>query len=580
MPQIRSKQIKGEVPVNPTDLTTKAYVDALVGSGGTSSTLTIQDENLEVLTGVTIINFIGSSVSTQVGGLHQVNIYIPPASYAPYFNASGAAISNVPTFNRYVSNPTSPGNPFDIGSWTAGTSQTTIRNTYTGLTYYTPVQFSILNYSTTFTATVLGADGSTPISQNIITLSGNSSNTSSNIRIDVYNWSTDSDRYKAQILVNFDIVNILPNGGKFSIKLEHNNETLHTFNQNNIFRDREYSSANISGSLTVVTGSTVVTKQISGVYFYTTNTQWHVHLNGINNLNSNSYPTTQQLQIVSNNLFCSEVISASGVQLGSWTNAWDNSGATYDKSNWTINQQGTNWNGTGLTNSYATATIYDWSAITPSTNSIYYPYLIDTYVDYSDRNSEMFRTENNVIFPRLMSDCTTSWDNTTSLDSVDGGTGLQIIGDKLVYPQYNFSIYQPNIGSQPDYSSLTGNKSYYRKFETTGLVMYNVIISLSGHNITESDISSGNVKFEISADKTKWLNVRYEFFVFDGGTSCRIESDVYSLTLTSSIKATFENFRPEYADNYTTTIYLKITYSDTAKDKYINSIDMMGDYWA
>lgn len=582
MPQIRSKQIKGETPINPSDLTTKEYVDSLIGSGGTS-TLKIQDEGSDVLTGVTILNFIGTDVTVLADGVNKVNIFIPLPNYAPNFNTSGATISNITTYNRYVSNPTSIGNPFDIGDWTSGTIHSTIRSNVTNLVYSTPSSFSIYNNSTSFTAIVYGANGTTILAQNTMILSGNTSNTSSNITLNVTSWSSDSDRYKASISVSINIASIIPNGGRFSIRLVHNNNgTDYIFTQNNIFRDSETLTANISGDLTVYTGTTIQVKQISGVYFYTTNTEWVVNLNGINYLNSRSYPITKQLMIIDNNFYCaSDLTVINGSGLTSWTNSHDNSNAIYNKNNWITDQiNGSNWNGSGLTNTYATASVYDWSDTIPvsSINSINYNYLIDTYVDYSDRNSEMFRSESG-IYPRLMSDCTTSWDFTQPLDSYDGGTGLQIIGDRLVYPQYNFN-YEPNISSQPNYTTTSGDKSYYRKFETSGPVMYNVIISLSGHNITESDISSGNVKFEISVDKIKWLNIRYEFFVFDGGTSCRIEPDVYNLTSTSSIKATFENFRPEYSYNFTSTIYLKITYSDIAKDKYINSIDMMGDYWA
>jgi len=48
--------------------------------------------------------------------------------------------------------------------------------------------------------------------------------------------------------------------------------------------------ANISGALTVLPMIPVI-KQISGVYYYTLGSQWHVNLPGVNNLNSRSYPT-------------------------------------------------------------------------------------------------------------------------------------------------------------------------------------------------------------------------------------------------------------------------------------------------
>lgn len=582
MPQIRSKQIKGEYPVNPNDLTTKQYVEDLIRSGSTSS-LKIQDEGNDVLTGVTILNFIGTDVTVLSDGTNKVNVFIPMPNYAPNFNTNGSTIPNIITYNRYISNPTSNGTPFDIGDWGGGTIQSTIRSNVSHLVYTTPSEFNIYNNSTTFTALVYGSNDSIILSENTIILSGNTINTLSNITLNVFDWSTDSDRYKANISVTIDIASILPQGGRFSIRLVHNNNgTEYVFNQNNIFRDSETLTANISGNLDVYTGTTTHIKQISGVYFYTTNTEWVVNLNGIDYLNSRTYPITKQLLIIDNNFFCSsDLIVINGSGLTSWTNSHDNSGASYRKNNWITDQiNNTNWNGSGLTNTYVTASIYDWSdsIFVHSVSSINYNYLIDTFMDESDRNSEMFRTELGS-YPRLMSDCITSWDNTLSLDLIDGGNGLQIIGDKLVYPQYNFN-YEPNILNQPNYTTFSGDRTYYRKFETNGFDSYNLTILLGNHNITESDISSGDVKFEISVDKNKWLNIRYEFFVYDGGTSCRIESDVYNLILNDRLKVTFENFRPEYSNNYTSFIYLKITYSDSVKDKYIGQIDIMGDYWS
>lgn len=576
MPQIRSKQIIGDTPVKPTDLTTKEYVDSLIGSGVTS-TLTIQDENSEVLSGVTIINFIGADVSATVGGLHQVNIYIPPINYSPNFNSGTSVISDIPTTQRYISSPTLEGSPFKIGDWVSGVSHSTIRNSVTNLIYSTSSAFSIFNLLSTFDAIVYDADGITELSMNTITITGNTVVSSSGITITVSSWSTDADRYKAIISVNINISSILPNGGRFSVKLiHHNNGIDYSYTQNNIFRDTENLLVNIGGTLTITTGTTVVTKQISGVYFYTNNTQWNVKLDNINNLNSRSYPITQQLLVTDVNLFCSDDLSINGNSGGFelWTNIHDNSGTTYNKLDWTTNQLNlTNWNGSGLNNTYASASVYDWSLVS-TINSINYNYLIDTLSDsLSNRHVERFRTENIIGYPRLTSGLTT-WDSSQLLNIYDGGNGLQVIGDKLVYPQYDFSIYEPNNISQPIYTGLTGDKYYYRKFETDGNDVYNGYIVFSDYNITEIDIDNDDIKIELSIDGILWLDIKYEFDINING--CRANKDTYNLTLNNSLYFTFQNFTPI---NYTRIMYMKITYTHNSISKYIGGMDITGTYW-
>jgi len=66
-------------------------------------------------------------------------------------------------------------------------------------------------------------------------------------------------------------------------------------------------------------------------------------------------------------------------------------------------------------------------------------------------------TETNATHLRLESDLSTPWDNTSKLPDVDSGTGLQILGDRLVYPQYDFQSFNPNSGTtQPDYTTENG----------------------------------------------------------------------------------------------------------------------------
>ena len=594
MPRLRSKQILGETPVNPKDIATKEYVDSIAFSGGTGS-ITILDEGANPFTGTTILNFVGVDVRAQGSGTaHQVNVYIPPPAYASHYNSSdgttNATVSPTSVTNRYVALPDSEGTPYKIGDWAGGTIHSTIRDSITTLTYISAGLFSIYDLTTTFTVTVYDADGTTPLVSHNTTLTADNTTSANNISIITSGFVADADRYQATVSAVIGIGAILPNGGRFSIKIEHVNSTdgTYTFTQNNVFRDTENLISTISGALTVLPQVPVI-KQISGVYFYTLNSEWHVNLPGINNLNSRSYPTTQQISIEDNDLiFSNTLLNANGeggsydtFVGGTWTQQHDTTGAEYNKLDWTTNQVNqTNWNhGTGsIDTPFATATEYDWSLV-DTENSSTYNYLIDTYQDSSDRNSEMFRSED----LRLESDLSTPWDETLKLPTVDGGTGLQVLGDRLVYPQYDFQPLNPNAGaSQPDYTTETGNKTYYRLFETNGANVSNGIIDFTDTNIEESDLISGDVIFEINLNNgLGWhtLNSSYVSGVLQNGDGCRVDPGVYSLDINDSLRFTLGQLQASPPAGTSTYIYFRITFTNSAIDKFIDGIDLIGGNW-
>ena len=601
MPQLRSKQVKGENPIRPYDLATKEYVDNLVQSGGTGGgAVNIEDEGTLVLSGATILNFIGTDVRAQSalsGTTRRVNIYIPPPSYASHFNTSdGTTNASVPsesTTTRYIALPDSEGVPYKIGGWSGGQTHDTIRNSVANLIYSPNGLFSIYDLTTTFTATVFDADGGSVLATHTMTLNGNNTVTVDNITLTVIGWVVDADRYQADINVSIALNTILPQGGRYSVSLVHVNSSdgTHSFTQNNVFKDTETLTVGVTGALTVVPFSPII-KQISGVFYYTLGSEWHVNLPDVNNLNSRSYPTSQQLRIQDNNLiFSSDILNVHGeggsydtFVGGTWTQQHDTTNAEYDKEDWTTNEiNQTNWNhGTGsIDTPVATGTVYDWTTITTVSSSTY-NYLIDTFQDASDRNSEMFRTETNATHPRLESDLATPWDNTAKLPDTDGGTGLQILADRLVYPQYDFQPLNPYSGTtQPDYTTETGDKSYYRDFVTNGANISNGVIQFSDHNLIEADLA--NVEFEISPDSgVSWytLNLPYIGGVLPSGTTgagCRVDDGDYGLGVglinNSALKFTLGQ------GGSSTYVFLKITYTSSASDKYIGGIDFVEGNW-
>ena len=567
----------------------------IIGGG---ASLTIEDEGNEVLSGVTNINFIGVGVRAQSGfdgTTRRVNVYIPPPDYVSNFNTTNgtttATVSPLSTTNRYVALPDSEGSPYNVGNWSGGNVVNTIRNSETTITY-TSTEFSIYEEdTTTLEVVVFDADGTTQIATHQITIDGNSTQTSNDITINITGFDNDADRFKANAQVQINIGNLLPQGGRFSVRITHDNiENTYQFTQNNIFRDTENLSVQFGGtsSLTVVPETPVI-KLISGVQFYTTGSEWKVDLDEINNLNSRSYPTSQQVRIESTNFSISETININGesgvtpynFNATTWSRQHDTTNAEFTKLDWTTNQgDQSNWvhESCGINPNSAIGRIYDWGS-TPIDNnsSVNYNYLIDTYVDSSSRNSEMFRTETHPNFPRLQSDLTTSWDNTESLLTADGGDGLQVLSNRLVYPQCNFTSLSPS--GQPDYTGTSGNKVYRRRFETNGSTVSNGIIVFSDHNLTESDLNNNHFILELSFNGTDW-------FIFNGGSYsggiltdgdiCRTDPLLHSLdNPTSTLRFTLGQ------NGFSNFIYLKITFSDTTvgKTKYIGGIDITDSNW-
>lgn len=569
----------------------------IVGGGGS---LTIEDEGSEVLSGVTNINFIGVGVRAQSGfdgTTRRVNVYIPTPDYVSNFNTTNgtttATVLPVSTTNRYVALPDSEGTPYKVGDWSGGDIVSTIRNNVNTLTYVS-TEFSIYEEdTTTLEVVVFDADGTTSLATHQITLDGNSTQTSNDITINITGWDTDADRFKANSEIEIDIDTILPEGGRFSVRITHDNiEDTYTFTQNNIFKDTENLTTQFgSGSELEVIPETPTIKYNSGVQFYTIGSEWRIDLDEINNLNSRSYPTTQQVRIESTNFSISEVINIHGedgvtpyeFNTTTWTEQHDTTGAEFTKIDWITDVDNqSNWvHGTcGINPNTANSNIYDWgSSPVDNITSSNYNYLIDTYDDDSTRNSEMFRREDHPTFPRLQSDLTTPWDSTVSLLSIDGGDGLQVLADRLVYPQCDFTQFTPS--TQPDYTGTSGNKVYYRRFETNGSNVSNGIIVFSDHNLTESDLDNNDFILELSPNGTDWFtfNLPYTGGTIPNGGGCRIDELEYGLGVGSDNSSALRFSLGQGGS--TTFIYLRFTYSDTSngKSKYIGGIDVTSGNW-
>lgn len=447
------------------------------------------------------------------------------------------------------------------------------------ITYTTGNPCSIFdNTSTVFTATVYDADGTTILANYPLTLIGNSAATVSNITINVTGFAANSTKYQATISVTINIGAILPQGGKFSVKLEHADGVDGTFTktQNNLFYDSNNNAATLTGVAISETLGMAVTKEISGVSYYTLGSQFTAEIGDLDYLNDRSYPLVQAEMIAPN--YALPQLSIQGTNLTFWTNAYNNTNAGYLNTSWTISTANVSYVGSA---GKASARVIDWTAgaYVDSPSSFI---AVDTYQDNATRIFEDFRNESK----RLKTDWTV-WDSSQKLDTYDGNQGLQYSESKLIYPQTNYTVYNPNPGSQPDYSSLSGDRIAYIKFYKINQSFSNGRFVLGAHNITEADLTSGDVKFEVSLDNVDYYNINalYVGGALSGGDPCRINDDVHGLVGAtvndSSLEFTFGTGKFTAAstgagpENWGAVLKVTFKSTPTGKSKSIGSINMV-----
>ena len=137
-----------------------ALESILILSGGSS--LTIQDEGVDVDTSVRVINFIGGDVEAMSGGAGVVSVYIPPPAFSSHYNTTDGTTSatvseNISRTAAMISTPTAEGNPFSTGGW-AGTNQAA--TTSSTVTFTPGGECTGFGGNATMTITVYDANGS------------------------------------------------------------------------------------------------------------------------------------------------------------------------------------------------------------------------------------------------------------------------------------------------------------------------------------------------------------------------------------------------------------------------------------
>jgi hypothetical protein len=510
--------------IDPTDGVTIIKQPFVSGGAGT---LTVQDEDATVMSGVQAINFIGTSVQAMIGSqaLKKVNVYIPSPAWNSYFNSNAGAndtrISDVSVTSRYLSNPvggTSGG--FELGAWSAGTQQSTA---HAGtLTYNTPNPCLFDDELSHIKVEVFGSNDTTVIAvAELSDVAGNTSATVQGITVTTTGWTAFYNKFNASINVSINLTalgpagNALTNGGRFTVRISHIQTTgTYTKQQGPMFYEPTTTSNPVVTGVSIAE-NTIAGRWLSGVKYYTTGDSFTVGITDVDNINTITYPQPF-VNMTSASYYGISAFTLSSGNLTGWTSTWDNQNASHSSTR-TINVSSFRYIGTGA---LISAQYIDWTTgswVNSSTQSI----CVDTYTGTSTDVNEDFRDE-----AYRLTSAWVAWSSQSAL----GGTDLMVQSDKLQRQTGNWTTYYPGLTNNGNYGTGNANTQYfYRGFRHANVSHSNGIFNISG--VTQANLDNDNVIIWISLDAVSWYkcNDAYMGGVLSDGAGCRINSDTYPL---------------------------------------------------
>jgi hypothetical protein len=474
----------------------------------------VKDEGTLVLDGANTLNFVGEDVLAVRSGTGEVTIYVPAPDFAPMYNQDTGTVPNVTTTARRISNPTM--GRFDIGNWSPASSQQALTNTT--LAYNSPTKVGFLNEETTLTATVLGADGVTPLATHSLANVGPGSGSSSlnGITIEVSGWETDYFRFKANVNVTINLAAIIPNGGRFSVKIDHDNGILGTFTKTQgpmLFDPDAPANRPSINAFGIEKHSVVSNRWLSGVRYFSTGDQFKVTVDDIDRINEITWPNDNNvIRVLSNTEYGIPDfwLQANATDIQGWTHDWDvmNLSAEVIRS---ISRSNFRFIGT-------TAKIQgrwvDWINGTLQ-NSPTASVLIDTHGVGSTNLAEEFTDEAR----RLIGGSWAAWDPTAQLGAGD----LMVINGTLRRQYGNWTTYQPtNIANYA--GTNTQNQVFFREFIGSG-ANSNGLFHVGG--VTEANLTNEQVKIWISTNGIAWYDCGKDYISgsLSDGDGCRINRD-------------------------------------------------------
>jgi len=503
-----------------------------------TTTISIYDENNLIGT-TNKINFIGEDVNSFVNNeTGAIDVYIPSASISSKFNnnidSTDAILrASFQTYDRILSDVDD--NFFTSTFKTDDTVPTVIND----LTFYTNESFYV-STNNTFTVSVLQG---TAVQENSITIDSNGIFTNENITITVIDFKQELNHFSAKI----NILIKLNNHGENAIHVNYTDANDDISYNNLVFYDDSSVIPKIYSD-TELTYNTY--KYLSGIKFGSSaaitsdlrlvNAKYLTYENKLLRINGNNIINTKDINITpTDKLYNTDIMYSLSENILS------------DRFIFGVNEE-------------STAFVYDF--INSNNTSLIIDGLIDTNISNSNRIYEDFITEDY----RLRSDSTSPlyllpFDSTRYLDDSE----LQVYNDRLVYPTLDFSMYFNNY----NYSTLTGNRSFIRKFWHSGISHSNGIFKFDDTNITEEDLGD-TVLLEISLNGNTWFDITSDYFggvIADMG-GARINSDINNLEINNLVEFTlgldtFTDIDSDWG------IYFRITLTDP--QKYVGTIQLI-----
>ena len=482
-------------------------------SGGSNSIgVNIWDEDTLIARNVTDINFAGKDVLAKNQGLGKVTIFIPTPSYVSHFNSNDGVndgvIPDVPTFNRYVSIPTSEGTPFTIGDWSEQQIHQVVSSPT--LNYQTPVPCSFFDNTTSFTAVVFNASSVPVVTFTTPAITGNGSHISTDnvVTVSVSGWNSDSDKFQARVAFTINIGLLYLEGGRFGVSFQHDNATEGTFYkvQNPLFYDSNTHAATIATTAITQKWATS-SKYLSGIRYYTLWDSFTISSSGLGGLNSNSYP---EIVLATNcDDFGISSLQLTTNDLQNWSSQWNHDTAMYEG-----DQAITKQNHRFVGDAYIHTAIMDWG-VSQSVDSAPLKVAIDTYPQSSTDLLENFEDE----YYRQDEGFCSGYPDGNWLKDVPLKQGeAMIFGGQLIAPSEAHTIdhnavtpisswaeyipFNENGNANPDYSDLVCPVNYYRTFVEADAYreIMNWQIYLDGEFISgnaRDDIESGFIEIYI-----------------------------------------------------------------------------------
>ncbi|RLC87099.1 MAG: hypothetical protein DRJ03_06970 [Chloroflexi bacterium] len=535
--------------LDPTDIwiTGFRYIGATGGSGG--GAISVEYNGTPLTANATVLNFIngldpdgheGVLAALPGAPAGQVNLYIHPPEFASHFDttdgSASALVNDHSTAPRYLSAP----GTFDITGWAAGTQYPGFHNT-TSVVRSTANEFSILNNtSTTLTVTVTSAD-TTVLATRVLTLVGNNSDTLNNITIDITNWATDSFKFKADCQVTIGIDSLIPQGGKYSVTIEHNDGTdgIFTYAQNDMFYDPNSTAATIADPS--IAENTPVLFYLSGIRYYDTGSSFDIGITDIDNINTESYP--QPFINFDPSEYGIPAFNLNGGDLTSWTSAWNDINSTYSGTH-TITAANYRFIGTDANIS---GRWVDWVnggwQVSPNASIC-----IDTWNTQSTALAEYFTDEaqRRTSFDLAGAyNAGAAWDSTQDMGAYDDNTGLLIQSGLIRTRHTDWNSYAPGMAANPDYTGFAGQGTYYRRItDVSAQQRTSCRLTLQGSANLVNEIIADNIEVYIYIPNRFYIRGKvsgaatYNFSTFNTNI---VNGSVYSDVLSEPMRTSANN---------------------------------------